>query len=53
MKNSEIFTMKNEGSRLSIIYPTKLDFTKNDLIPIYLIMSKPENTGGIRLNQNS
>ena len=53
VKNSEIFTMKNEGSRLSIIYPTKLDFTKNDLIPIYLIMSKPENTGGIRLNQNS
>ena len=53
VNNSEIFTIKNEGSKILIRYPIKLDFTKNDLIPIYFIMSKPENIRGIKLNPDS
>ena len=49
----EEITMENEGSRILSRYPTKLDFTKNDLIPIYFFMSKPGNTKGIRLNPDS
>ena len=49
----EIFTMKNKGSKIIIRYPTKLDFNKNDLIPIYFIMSEPKNIRGIRLNYYS
>ena len=49
----EKFIMEDEGSKISIRYPTKLDFYKSDLISIYLIMSKPENTRGIMLNPNS
>ena len=53
VNNSEEYTIKNDGSFVFIKYPTKLDFTKNDLIPINLIMMHPENTGGIRLNPDS
>ena len=49
----EKFTMKKEGSRILIRYPTKLDFNENDLIPIYLIMTNPKNARGIRLNHYS
>ena len=49
----EEFTMKNEGSRIIIRYPTKLDFNKTDLIPIYFMMYKPQNTRGLRLNPDS
>ena len=53
VNNTEEFTMKDEGSRILLIHPTKLDFSKNDLIPIYFYMLRPENTKGIRLNPNS
>ena len=49
----EIFTMDKEGSRIIVRYPTKLDFYKNDLIQINFLMTKPENTRGIRLNSDS
>jgi hypothetical protein len=53
VNNTEEFTMKDEGSRIFLIHPIKLDFSKNDLIPIYFYMLRPENTKGIRLNPNS
>ena len=49
----EEFYMKNEGSKIIYIYPNNLNYTKNDLISINFIMSKPENTKGIRLNPDS
>ena len=53
VNNIEEFTTKNEGSRISIRYPTKLDFIKSDSIQIYFYMYKPKNTQGIRLNPDS
>ena len=49
----EEFTMNNEGSRIIVRYPTKLDFNKSDSIPIYFYMDEPEKISGIRLNPYS
>ena len=49
----EEFTMKNSGGFMLLRYPIKLDFSKNNLIPIYFFIADDTNTRGIRLNPDS
>ena len=53
INNSEQFTMEGRNGFIIFIYPTKLDFTKNDSIQIKFYMERTKYIKGIKLNPDS
>ena len=47
--NTEVYTIKNRGTFMQLIYPLELDFTSKDSYTIEFIMYAPEIETGVKL----